>query len=372
AYAVTRGRERVAVFAAVARPDAREVEPGSDAERSRLDDRLRERDVAPHVLGGPLLDVDLGEVGDRRAVRQLRRPVRRLVPGRDLVRGELRVAHHRHAAELVEQLLLLRDELCELSLQRRQLVLRGRDRRPHLVALGVFALECLLHLLQLVEPSVVEAGRGGDVLLRRRHVLDLVDVEDGADLAALALVHEGGAALDLGLQLREPRGVVGEPLLGVGQVGLGLVELGLGVGELLVGGGELVGVAREGDRQLDGDRARRRGGGGRGGRPRRGRRATRERGAGLGRRGRRRGGRLGRRRIRGLGGGRGGRRREERRRGQQTEGGDTEAAPRVVAARVRSVPGRSVGRHGLSGRQRVAGTGGTGGHPTLGRPDSLY
>ena len=50
--------------------------------------------------------------------------------------------------------------------------------------------ERVLELLEVVEAAVVEAGGRGDVLLGRGDVLDLVDVQHRADLAAALLVHD--------------------------------------------------------------------------------------------------------------------------------------------------------------------------------------
>ena len=94
-----RARELCARAARVARahpgevPVARAHDAAHEAEVAGLDDRLRERDVAPHVLGRALPEEQLREVVHADA-RYVERAVLRGVPGRQLVRVQDVRPHH--------------------------------------------------------------------------------------------------------------------------------------------------------------------------------------------------------------------------------------------------------------------------------------
>ena len=64
---------------------------GADARSPRLDDRLRERDVAADVLVGSLLQEDLRQLADAHV--EMRTVALGVVPGHHLARGEARGTH---------------------------------------------------------------------------------------------------------------------------------------------------------------------------------------------------------------------------------------------------------------------------------------
>src|SRR4029079_15267821 len=104
----------------------------------------REREVAPHVLVEPFLDVEIGELVDRGRPREMRLLPRRLEPRRKLRPGERRQAEHRDTAALVDVGAGLVDGCLQVRVLGIELALRGGEvlaRRGALLAFGDEAVD---------------------------------------------------------------------------------------------------------------------------------------------------------------------------------------------------------------------------------------